>query len=68
MSGRLILGGYNDYLIHLWDSMQGLKVGCIFDSKSGAHENRITSLRRSPDGTAFATSSWDHTVKIWARQ
>ena len=23
ISGRLILGGYNDYLVHLWDSMQG---------------------------------------------
>lgn len=61
MSGRMIFGGYNDYLIHLWDSMQGIKVGCVF-----AHENRVTSLRRSPDGTAFATASWDNTVKVWA--
>ena len=61
MSGRMIFGGYNDYLIHLWDSMQGIKVGCVF-----AHENRVTSLRRAPDGTAFATASWDNTVKVWA--
>ena len=61
MSGRLIFGGYNDYLVHLWDTMQGVKVGCVF-----AHENRVTSLRRAPDGTAFATSSWDNTVKVWA--
>ena len=43
MSGRLIFGGYNDYLVHLWDTMQGVKVGCVF-----AHENRVTSLRRAP--------------------
>ncbi|CBY25139.1 unnamed protein product [Oikopleura dioica] len=61
ISGRLIFGGYNDYLIHLWDSMQGIKVGCVF-----AHENRVTALRRCPDGTSFATASWDNTVKVWA--
>ena len=48
MSGRLIFGGYNDYLVHLWDTMQGVKVGCVF-----AHENRVTSLRRAP-GTRFS--------------
>lgn len=65
MSGRLILGGYNDFLVHCWDAMQGRKVGCVFDSDFPTHDNRVTSIRRSPDGTAFATSSWDHSVKIW---
>ena len=49
MSGRLIFGGYNDYLVHLWDTMQGVKVGCVF-----AHENRVTSLRRAPGTPGFS--------------
>ena len=30
------------------------------------HENRVSSLKVSPDGTAIGTASWDTTIRIWA--
>lgn len=28
------------------------------------HENRVSTLRVSPDGTAFCSGSWDHTLRV----
>lgn len=60
-SGRVIYGAYNDYLVHMWDSIQGTKLGALF-----GHENRVSCLQMSPDGTGFCTGSWDTSLKIWA--
>ena len=30
------------------------------------HENRVSALKVSPDGTAIGTGSWDTTIRIWA--
>ncbi|CDQ96572.1 unnamed protein product, partial [Oncorhynchus mykiss] len=59
--GRLLFGGYNDYTINVWDVLKGTRVSILF-----GHENRVSTLRLSPDGTAFCTGSWDHTLRIWA--
>ena len=32
-----------------------------------AHDNRISCLEVSPDGTAVGTGSWDHTLRVRAR-
>ncbi|XP_077971842.1 guanine nucleotide-binding protein subunit beta-5-like [Styela clava] len=61
LSGRVLYGAYNDYLIHAWDTIQGIKIGALF-----GHENRVSTLRMSPDGTAFCSGSWDTTLRIWA--
>uniref|UniRef100_A0A8K9XZ12 Guanine nucleotide-binding protein subunit beta-5 n=1 Tax=Oncorhynchus mykiss TaxID=8022 RepID=A0A8K9XZ12_ONCMY len=61
LSGRLLFGGYNDYTINVWDVLKGTRVSILF-----GHENRVSTLRLSPDGTAFCTGSWDHTLRIWA--
>ncbi|XP_038155030.1 guanine nucleotide-binding protein subunit beta-5a-like [Cyprinodon tularosa] len=61
LSGRLLFGGYNDYTINVWDVLKGTRVSILF-----GHENRVSTLRVSPDGTAFCTGSWDHTLRIWA--
>uniref|UniRef100_A0A9J7ZUF6 Guanine nucleotide binding protein (G protein), beta 5a n=1 Tax=Cyprinus carpio carpio TaxID=630221 RepID=A0A9J7ZUF6_CYPCA len=61
LSGRLLFGGYNDYTINVWDVLKGTRVSILF-----GHENRVSTLRVSPDGTAFCSGSWDHTLRIWA--
>uniref|UniRef100_A0A8D3E297 G protein subunit beta 5 n=1 Tax=Scophthalmus maximus TaxID=52904 RepID=A0A8D3E297_SCOMX len=61
LSGRLLFGGYNDYTINVWDVLKGTRVSILF-----GHENRVSTLRVSPDGTAFCTGSWDHTLRTWA--
>lgn len=58
--GRLLFGGYNDYTINVWDVLKGTRVSILF-----GHENRVSTLRVSPDGTAFCTGSWDHTLRVW---
>ncbi|XP_065217550.1 guanine nucleotide-binding protein subunit beta-5-like [Planococcus citri] len=61
VSGRLLFAGYNDYTINVWDTLKCLRVSLLF-----GHENRVSSVRVSPDGTAFASGSWDATIRIWA--
>ncbi|XP_048471899.1 guanine nucleotide-binding protein subunit beta-5 isoform X2 [Rhincodon typus] len=61
LSGRLLFAGYNDYTINVWDVLKGTRVSILF-----GHENRVSTLRVSPDGTAFCSGSWDHTLRIWA--
>ncbi|KFO21418.1 Guanine nucleotide-binding protein subunit beta-5 [Fukomys damarensis] len=58
LSGRLLFAGYNDYTINLWDVLKGARVSILF-----GHENRVSTLRVSPDGTAFCSGSWDHTLR-----
>lgn len=58
-AGRLIVGAYNDYLVHVWDTLKGNKVAALF-----GHENRVSTLRMSPDGTAFCSGSWDSTLRV----
>ncbi|KAJ7409489.1 Guanine nucleotide-binding protein subunit beta-5 [Willisornis vidua] len=58
LSGRLLFAGYNDYTINVWDVLKGSRVSILF-----GHENRVSTLRVSPDGTAFCSGSWDHTLR-----
>lgn len=61
LSGRLLFAGYNDYCINVWDTLKSMRVAILY-----AHENRVTSVQVSPDGTALASGSWDCNIKIWA--
>ncbi|KFZ68112.1 Guanine nucleotide-binding protein subunit beta-5, partial [Podiceps cristatus] len=60
LSGCLLFAGYNDYTINVWNVLTGFRVSILF-----GHENRVSTLRVSPDGTAFCSGSWDHTLQIW---
>ncbi len=57
--GRILFGGYSDYCINVWDTLKGSHVATLY-----GHENRVSSLRVSPDGTALGTGSWDCTVRV----
>uniref|UniRef100_A0A671R5Z4 Guanine nucleotide-binding protein subunit beta-5-like n=1 Tax=Sinocyclocheilus anshuiensis TaxID=1608454 RepID=A0A671R5Z4_9TELE len=61
LSGRLLFAGHNDYTINVWDVLKGTRVAILF-----GHENRVSTVRVSPDGTAFCSGSWDNTLRIWA--
>uniref|UniRef100_A0A8C6WZ99 Guanine nucleotide binding protein (G protein), beta 5b n=1 Tax=Neogobius melanostomus TaxID=47308 RepID=A0A8C6WZ99_9GOBI len=61
LSGRLLFAGYNDYTINVWDVLKGTRSSILF-----GHENRVSRVRVSPDGTALCSASWDHTLRIWA--
>lgn len=58
-SGRLLFAGYNDYTINVWDVLKGNRVSVLF-----GHENRISRVRVSPDGTALCSASWDSTLRV----
>ncbi|XP_022598058.1 guanine nucleotide-binding protein subunit beta-5b-like [Seriola dumerili] len=61
LSGRLLFAGYNDYTINVWDVLKGTRVSILF-----GHENRVSRVRLSPDGTALCSASWDNTLRIWS--
>jgi guanine nucleotide-binding protein subunit beta-5 len=61
VSGRILFAGYGDYRVGVWDTLK-----CVRQTILYGHENRISCLRASPDGTAIATASWDCTIRIWA--
>lgn len=57
--GRLLFAGYSDYCINIWDTLKSTRVSILY-----AHENRVTSVQVSPDGTALASASWDYNIKV----
>ena len=59
VSGRILFGGYNDYAVNMWDTLKSHRIAMLY-----GHENRVSSLKVSPDPTAFATASWDNSLKI----
>ncbi|XP_071039938.1 guanine nucleotide-binding protein subunit beta-5 [Parasteatoda tepidariorum] len=61
VSGRLLFAGYNDYTVNVWDSLKCVRLSILY-----GHENRVTCLKVSPDGTALSTGSWDFTLRVWA--
>ena len=58
-TGRLLFGGYNDYVINVWDVLKGNRLSMLY-----GHENRVSCLKVSPDGTALCTGSWDCTLRV----
>lgn len=59
LSGRLLFAGYNDYTVNVWDSLKCVRVSLLY-----GHENRVSCLQVSPDGTALSTGSWDYTLRV----
>ena len=61
VSGRIMFAGYNDYAVNIWDTLKCHRIAMLY-----GHENRVSSLKVSPDGTSIATGSWDYSLKVWA--
>jgi guanine nucleotide-binding protein G(I)/G(S)/G(T) subunit beta-1 len=60
-TGKLLIGGYDDYNCYLWDTQTGKMVDKLL-----GHENRVSCLGVTSDGKALCTGSWDTLLKIWA--
>ena len=58
-SGRLLFAGYNDYTVNVWDTLKCCRLCVLY-----GHENRVTCLKVSPDGTALSTCSWDFNLRV----
>jgi len=59
-SGRFLFGGYDDFNCYVWDTLTGEQVGCL-----AGHDNRVSCLGVSYDGSALCTGSWDSFLKVW---
>ncbi|XP_012697392.1 guanine nucleotide-binding protein subunit beta-4 [Clupea harengus] len=59
-SGRLLLAGYDDFNVNVWDVLKGERSGVL-----AGHDNRVSCLGVTPDGMAVATGSWDSFLRIW---
>jgi len=60
-SGRYLFCGYDDTTCQVWDTLLGKKLWSLEN-----HEQRVSCLGVNENGSAFATGSWDNTLKIWA--
>nr|XP_023845078.1 guanine nucleotide-binding protein G(I)/G(S)/G(T) subunit beta-3-like isoform X1 [Salvelinus alpinus]XP_023845079.1 guanine nucleotide-binding protein G(I)/G(S)/G(T) subunit beta-3-like isoform X1 [Salvelinus alpinus] len=59
-SGRLLLAGYDDFNVNIWDMLKAERVGVL-----AGHDNRVSCIGVSSDGMACCTGSWDSFLKIW---
>lgn len=60
-SGRMLFAGYDDYSCNVWDTQLA-----VLTEQLLGHENRVSCLAVSPDGSALCTGSWDTTLRVWA--
>jgi len=63
-SGRLLIGGYDDYQAIIWDAIAD---GAEPLGSLNKHENRVSCLGVQERGQALCTGSWDTFLKIWAQ-
>nr|KJB79197.1 hypothetical protein B456_013G037500 [Gossypium raimondii] len=65
ISGRLLFAGYSNGDCYVWDTLLA-RVVLNLGSVKNSHENRISCLGLSADGSSLCTGSWDTNLKIWA--
>jgi len=75
-SGRMLWAGYDDHMLHVWDTVRPRRVAGGHNSNAtnlvsklmSAHETRVSCLGISKNGQAVCSGSWDTFLKIWALQ
>ncbi len=58
-SGRLLFAGYDYGYCHIWDTLKGTRILTL------PHDDRVSCLAVSRDGTALCTGCWDYLLRIW---
>ena len=56
-----LASGSDDHTVRLWDAATGQPVG----QPLAGHDDAVTSVAFSPDGTRLASGSDDNTVRLW---
>merc|ERR1712002_296525 len=59
-SGRLLMAGYDDFNVNVWDTLRVERAGVL-----AGHDNRVSCLGVTEDGMAVCTGSCDSFLKIW---
>eukprot|EP00457_Paulinella_chromatophora_P005062 gb/GEZN01005075.1/.p1 GENE.gb/GEZN01005075.1/~~gb/GEZN01005075.1/.p1 ORF type:complete len:337 (-),score=29.81 gb/GEZN01005075.1/:799-1809(-) len=67
-SGRLCFVAYDDmpYTVSIWDSKDGKVCFDPLGQPTHSHEERVSCVQVSEDGSAVLTGSWDMMLKCWA--
>lgn len=67
-SGRLCFAAYDDmpFTVSVWDALTGKQAADSLGQAQHSHEERISCVQVSEDGSAVLTSGWDMMIKIWA--
>ncbi|KAF9620345.1 hypothetical protein IFM89_011080 [Coptis chinensis] len=65
ISGRLLFVGYSNGDCYVWDTLLA-EVVLNLGSLQNSHDERVSCLGMSADGSALCTGSWDRNLKIWA--
>eukprot|EP00475_Leptophrys_vorax_P011499 TRINITY_DN1805_c0_g1_i1.p1 TRINITY_DN1805_c0_g1~~TRINITY_DN1805_c0_g1_i1.p1 ORF type:complete len:325 (+),score=65.13 TRINITY_DN1805_c0_g1_i1:121-1095(+) len=60
-SGKTLYVAHASGPVKCWNIVTGKAVGDL-----SGHENRISTVRVSPDGTTVATAGWDGKVVVWS--
>lgn len=59
-SGRLLFAGYDDFNCNIWDALGQEPVGIL-----AGHDNKVSCLGVTEEGSAIATGSWDTFLRVW---
>lgn len=65
-SGRLLIGGYDDYTCNVWDTINQETENTAPAQQLKIHENRVSCVGVQRDGQALCTGSWDTLLRISA--
>ncbi|GFP82413.1 guanine nucleotide-binding protein subunit beta [Phtheirospermum japonicum] len=63
--GRLLFAGYTNGDCYVWDTLLA-QVVLNLGSLQNSHDDSISCLGLSADGSTLCTGSWDTNLKIWA--
>jgi guanine nucleotide-binding protein G(I)/G(S)/G(T) subunit beta-1 len=65
-SGRLLIGGYDDFACNIWDVLQVPEDGSTTPVQQiKQHDNRVSCVGVQKDGQALCTGSWDTYLRIF---
>jgi cytochrome c len=62
-AGRYLATGGDDFRLLLWPISEGFPTHY---QKALQHDGKIADIAFSPDGSLFASASWDGVVRIWS--
>jgi len=66
-SGRLLIGGYDDFKANVWDTIKSDGPDSTTPVQVlGNHDNRVSCVGVQKDGQALCTGSWDTLLRIYA--